>query len=194
MLRRISDANPGGLTDLWLDERGPAKKHFMGLFLLLPFSIVRLHPPNKQEQSICPCHTYECDTNIHLPAADTAPYALFHQHGAVHLRPMLFVDFEPLKSRLQSAVIAAHGLDADDHLFPIAIAIVPSITQDNPSCSYFFRMLTSCRCPPGTTVCASTGHEAFLAWLQRPDMVVFSDRSKMLIHGVSQHLSRATHV
>lgn len=104
----------------------------------------------------------------------------------------MFVDFGHLKAPLKSGFIAAHGLDADDHLFPIALAIVQ--VEDDASCSYFFRMLTSCQCPPGTTVCDSTGHSAFLAWLQRPDMVIFTDRSKMLIHGVSQHLPRATHV
>lgn len=41
MLRKISDANPGGITDLWLREQDPLKKDFLGLFLLLPFSIVR---------------------------------------------------------------------------------------------------------------------------------------------------------
>jgi hypothetical protein len=69
MLRRISDANPGAVTDLWLDERDPLKREFRGAFLMLPFSIV------SRPHSI----TYVLDRTLFLtlsPFASWTPIAI----------------------------------------------------------------------------------------------------------------------
>jgi hypothetical protein len=65
--------------------------------------------------------------------------------------------------------------------------------ENNLSCSYFFRHLVSCNCG-GEGSCQATGHAAFLAWLKRADMVIFSDRSMSFINAVSTWLPSAHHV
>lgn len=111
---------------------------------------------------------------------------LSRQCGAPHLRPLLFVDYGQLKSQYKTGVIALHGLDADDHLFPLAIAIVTS--EDTASCNFFFDCLTK------HDYCAGTGEDRLLEWLHRRDMVIFSHRSTALANAIAAKLPNAHHV
>jgi hypothetical protein len=104
---------------------------------------------------------------------------------------LVFVGYTRLTSQLHSGIITLTGLDAEDHRFPIAFAIVP--TEDVASCRFFFENLTTCPCTNGDT-CAACGHPEFRAWLRREDMVIFSNRSSSFVDAVAAHLSSATHV
>jgi hypothetical protein len=111
---------------------------------------------------------------------------LSRQWGAPHLRPLLYVDYGQLKSQYKTGVLALHGLDADDHLFPLAIAIVTG--EDTASCNFFFDCLTK------PHYCAGTGEEKFLEWLHRRDMVIFSNRGAALANAIATKLPNAHHV
>jgi hypothetical protein len=90
---------------------------------------------------------------------------------------MLFVDYAHLKGARQAGVITASSLDGDDHIYPIAIAAVRG--EDNDCCFWFFRMMLESKCP------------VFLAWLQRHDMIIFTDRGKAFMTSILVRLPTA---
>lgn len=104
------------------------------------------------------------------------------------------MDYAHLKTHLEGGIITLTALDAEDHLFPLAFAIVPT-AENEECCSFFFHRLTVCPCPlKDSQSCQALGHTGFRQWLQRPDMVIFSDRSKSFENAIRRHLSSAWHV
>ncbi|GBG87271.1 hypothetical protein CBR_g45331 [Chara braunii] len=51
--------------------------------------------------------------------------------GFMHCRPLLGLDGTFLKTRYKGIILCAIGVDAEGHLFPVALAIVPGEDNDN---------------------------------------------------------------
>jgi hypothetical protein len=104
------------------------------------------------------------------------------------------VDYAELKTHLEGGIITLTALDAEDHLFPIAFAIVPT-AEDEECCSFLFHRLKHCPCAVRDgPQCQALGHPAFRQWLGRRDMVIFSAQSQSFNNAICRHLSTALHV
>lgn len=90
---------------------------------------------------------------------------------------MLFVHFAPLKGDTEGGFLCASALDGNEHIYPLAIALVEGESLD--TYNFFFRSL------------ASGPHPSWQAWVRSRHLVVFTDRGQSILSALDTHIPTA---
>lgn len=195
MTSRFKASNPNAVATCTFRRDAEGKRHWVGTFIMLPQVPVG---PVRFIQFTCLALRRRLCEALHrmtaligwLDPASPKGSGWLHpvtcqnfflcsvsQSVCELLRPMLFVDFVHFNGPTEGGFICASALDGNEHIYPLAIALVDG--ENLATCSFFFRSL------------ASAPQESWQRWIQSPHLVVFTNRSQSFMSALATHIPTA---